>query len=179
MPTHRPTILVPDPGYHPDDFPSLASGGVRRRAPGHAHDGRCQIGDRADIERRLERLTPREYQEFVLVTGGLLNKEIAELLSILEVTVKAHRQKVMRKLEVSSPVMLGRLAERVRIVLLEPEPESEPQMTSARGWGKKPARILLTAPLQCIVESNHKTIWNQCWHHKWLRVITWRWNVQG
>jgi FixJ family two-component response regulator len=47
-------------------------------------------------------LTPREREIMALVTSGLLNKQIAIKLGISEITVKAHRGRVMRKMHVNS-----------------------------------------------------------------------------
>ena len=71
---------------------------------------------RPAILRRLERLTAREREVFVLVAAGLKSREIAEMLLITPTTVKAHRLQVMEKLEIPNLVLLGRLAERVGIV---------------------------------------------------------------
>ena len=53
-------------------------------------------------------LTPRERETMALVVSGLLNMQIAVRLGISEITVKAHRGRVMRKMRVDS------LAELVR-----------------------------------------------------------------
>lgn len=47
-------------------------------------------------------LTPREQEVMALVVAGLLNKQIAATLGISEITVKAHRGQVMRKMQVGS-----------------------------------------------------------------------------
>ena len=47
-------------------------------------------------------LTPREQEVMALVVAGLLNKQIAATLGISEITVKAHRGQVMRKMHVGS-----------------------------------------------------------------------------
>jgi FixJ family two-component response regulator len=47
-------------------------------------------------------LTPRERQVMALVVSGLLNKQIGSELGISEITVKAHRGQVMRKMEAVS-----------------------------------------------------------------------------
>ena len=61
---------------------------------------------------RLALLTPREREVAGLVAEGLLNKQIAFELGTSEKTVKVHRARAMRKLEVGSVAELARLAER-------------------------------------------------------------------
>ena len=57
----------------------------------------------------VRRLTPREHAVFDLVMDGLLNKQIASRLGSTEATVKVHRSRLMRKLEVGSIVELIQL----------------------------------------------------------------------
>ena len=47
-------------------------------------------------------LTPREREVMVLVVSGLLNKQVGAELGISEITVKAHRGQVMRKMKADS-----------------------------------------------------------------------------
>jgi FixJ family two-component response regulator len=62
--------------------------------------------DRAAGIRSLENahasLTGREREVMALVVCGLLNKQIGNQLGISEITVKAHRGKVMRKMKAKS-----------------------------------------------------------------------------
>jgi FixJ family two-component response regulator len=55
-------------------------------------------------------LTPREREIMAFVVSGLLNKQIAAELGISEITVKAHRGRVMRKMQVNSLADLVRAA---------------------------------------------------------------------
>jgi FixJ family two-component response regulator len=55
-------------------------------------------------------LTPREQQIMALVVSGRLNKQIAAELGISEITVKAHRGRVMRKMQVESLAQLVKVA---------------------------------------------------------------------
>jgi FixJ family two-component response regulator len=64
-----------------------------------------------DLRARYLTLTTREKQVMALVTGGLLNKQIASRLEISEVTTKIHRGKVMRKLAARSLADLMVMAE--------------------------------------------------------------------
>lgn len=63
------------------------------------------------IERRYERMTPRERQVFALVTAGFLNKQIAFDLGLAERTVKVHRARAMEKMEADSFAELVRIAQ--------------------------------------------------------------------
>jgi FixJ family two-component response regulator len=73
------------------------------------HVTRVQLDD---LERRLHSLTARELEVLYLVVKGKLNKQIAEELGTAEQTIKAHRAKVMTKMEVSSLADLVRLADK-------------------------------------------------------------------
>jgi FixJ family two-component response regulator len=58
-------------------------------------------------------LTPREREVMDLVVAGELNKQIGAELGISEITVKAHRGKVMRKMKAGSLAGLVMMAERL------------------------------------------------------------------
>jgi FixJ family two-component response regulator len=60
-------------------------------------------------------LSPREREVMALVVSGLLNKQIGGELGISEITVKAHRGKVMRKMKADSLADLVTIAARLRI----------------------------------------------------------------
>ena len=64
------------------------------------------------IEQRLNSLTSREHEILVLVTAGMLNKSIAYDLNMSENTVKTHRARIMRKMEVDSLAELVRATEK-------------------------------------------------------------------
>lgn len=63
-------------------------------------------------------LTPRERETMALVVSGLLNKQIAIKLGISEITVKAHRGRVMRKMQVDSLAELVRVAAALDVPLV-------------------------------------------------------------
>jgi FixJ family two-component response regulator len=54
------------------------------------------------LRTRYVSLTPRERDVMALVISGLLNKQVAGELGISEITVKAHRGQVMRKMKADS-----------------------------------------------------------------------------
>ena len=66
----------------------------------------------------LASLTPREREIMALVVSGLLNKQIAAELGISEITVKAHRGRVMRKMRVDSLADLVRVAAALDVPLV-------------------------------------------------------------
>ncbi len=63
----------------------------------------------------FESLTPREREVMAWVVSGLLNKQVAGELGISEITVKAHRGKVMRKMKADSLPHLVTMAARLRV----------------------------------------------------------------
>jgi FixJ family two-component response regulator len=54
------------------------------------------------LRARYDALTPREREVMALVVSGLLNKQVGGELGISEITVKAHRGQVMRKMRAGS-----------------------------------------------------------------------------
>jgi FixJ family two-component response regulator len=58
-------------------------------------------------------LTPREREVMALVVSGLLNKQVGGDLGISEITVKAHRGQVMRKMKAGSLPDLVTMAARL------------------------------------------------------------------
>ena len=60
-------------------------------------------------------LSQRERQVMALVVSGLLNKQVGGELGISEVTVKAHRGKVMQKMKADSLAELVKMATRLRV----------------------------------------------------------------
>jgi FixJ family two-component response regulator len=62
-----------------------------------------------------ESLTARERQVMVLVVSGRLNKQVGNELGISEVTVKAHRGRVMQKMKADSLADLVKIAAKLRL----------------------------------------------------------------
>ncbi len=61
----------------------------------------------------FESLTPRERDIMLLVVAGMLNKQVGVQLGISEITVKAHRGKVMQKMKADSLADLVKTAVRL------------------------------------------------------------------
>jgi FixJ family two-component response regulator len=66
------------------------------------------------LRNRCASLSNRERQVMALVVSGLLNKQIGGELGISEITVKAHRGKVMHKMQADSLADLVRMATKLR-----------------------------------------------------------------
>jgi FixJ family two-component response regulator len=60
-------------------------------------------------------LTPREREVMALVVSGLLNKQVGGELGISEITVKAHRGQLMRKMKANSLPDLVTMAARLNV----------------------------------------------------------------
>ena len=67
----------------------------------------------AKLHERFGSLTPREREIMALVVRGRMNKQIADDLNVSEITVKAHRGRVMRKMGAKSLAELVRMADRL------------------------------------------------------------------
>ncbi len=63
-------------------------------------------------------LSAREREVMVLVVSGLLNKQVAGELGISEITVKAHRGQMMRKMRADSVADLVRMAATLDLPLM-------------------------------------------------------------
>jgi FixJ family two-component response regulator len=70
--------------------------------------------ERDTLRDRFARLTPREREVLELVATGHLNKQIASELGTVEQTIKAHRARVMTKMEVTSLAQLVRSMDRMQ-----------------------------------------------------------------
>jgi len=74
------------------------------------------LEDQAEIttlRSSYESLTPRERDIMLLVVAGMLNKQVGVQLGISEITVKAHRGKVMQKMKADSLADLVKTAVRL------------------------------------------------------------------
>jgi RNA polymerase sigma factor (sigma-70 family) len=86
------------------------------RALAHQLAARVQR-DRLDAVRaHIAKLTPREREVFELIVRGNTNKQVGNLLHATERTIKAHRHRVMEKMQVQTLAELVSLAERAGIL---------------------------------------------------------------
>jgi FixJ family two-component response regulator len=123
--TDMPIIFITGYGDVPSTVQAMKAGAVEfltkpfgddvlRNAMSQAIErSRAALAHQADLRLRREcyaSLTPRERETMALVVSGLLNKQIAVELGITEITVKAHRGQVMRKMRVQSLADLVRVA---------------------------------------------------------------------
>lgn len=74
---------------------------------------------RDSLEKRCERLTPREREVMNFLVSGVSNQELAERLGLSRRTVEIHRSKVMRKMEA------GTLQDLVRMVFASSNSQPE------------------------------------------------------
>jgi FixJ family two-component response regulator len=90
--------------------------GAVERALAHHQVARSQRGKLDVVLAHVAQLTPRERQVFDLVIRGNTNKQVGNVLGATERTIKAHRHRVMEKLQVQSLAELVSLAERAGIL---------------------------------------------------------------
>jgi FixJ family two-component response regulator len=72
-------------------------------------------GDQRRLQERFASLTKREREVMNLVVKGLMNKQVGFELDISEITVKAHRGRVMEKMRATTFVDLVNMAGRIGI----------------------------------------------------------------
>lgn len=128
-----PIIFITGYGDVPSTVQAMKAGAVEfltkpfgddalRNAIGQAIErSRAALAHEDDLRGRracYASLTPREREIMALVVSGLLNKQIALELGISEITVKAHRGQVMRKMRVQSLAELVRVAAALDVPLV-------------------------------------------------------------
>jgi RNA polymerase sigma factor (sigma-70 family) len=87
-----------------------------QRAMAHQEAARDTKSKLDIVRAHIAALTPREHEVFELVVRGKTNKEVAKALGATERTIKAHRHRVMEKMQVQSLAELVSLAERVGVL---------------------------------------------------------------
>ena len=102
-----------------DDEDLLAAISTALEQDYHTRDSQRQ---HAALRQRVATLTPQKQDVMGLVTTGLLNKEIAYTLGTCEKTIKAHRARVMQKMQATSVAELVRMVAMVEIC----EPHTAP-----------------------------------------------------
>ena len=76
---------------------------------------RCEALEHADLLALYHSLTPREREVLPLLASGLLNKQVAWELGIVEYTVQIHRGNIMRKMKADSFATLVKLAGKLNL----------------------------------------------------------------
>ena len=79
-------------------------------------DGKPQSGETNALVKRLSSLTPQQVRVLMMLSQGLLNKQIAYELSVSEATVKAHVSAILQKLGVESRTQAVILAAKIEHV---------------------------------------------------------------
>jgi FixJ family two-component response regulator len=115
--TDMPIIFITGHGDVPMTVQAMKAGAVEFLTKPFAADvllsairnaverSRIALEQEAEVQRLREcqaSLTPREREVMALVVSGLLNKQVGGELGISEITVKAHRGQVMRKMKANS-----------------------------------------------------------------------------
>jgi FixJ family two-component response regulator len=86
-----------------------------RHALGQSAAARAGEAEMHTLRDRLSSLSDREREVMALVVSGLLNKQVGVELGISEITVKAHRGRVMRKMHADSFADLVHMAARLGV----------------------------------------------------------------
>lgn len=94
--------------FRPDAFLAAI-----RNALDRSRAALCDAGHLRDLHASYASLSPREREVMALIAAGRLNKQVGGDLGISEITVKAHRGRMMRKMRAHSLPDLVRMADRL------------------------------------------------------------------
>jgi FixJ family two-component response regulator len=126
--TDMPIIFITGHGDVPMSVQAMKAGAVEfltkpfnddvllnaiRGAIEHSRAAVHRASEMQALKNCYESLTPREREVMALVVAGLLNKQVGGELGISEITVKAHRGQVMRKMKADSLPALVTMAARL------------------------------------------------------------------
>jgi FixJ family two-component response regulator len=95
-------------------FEDLALIGAVRGAIDRSAVALRDAGELNELRDRYALLSPREREVMELVVAGLLNKQVGGELGISEITVKAHRGRMMEKMKARTFADLVRMSGRLR-----------------------------------------------------------------
>jgi len=101
--------------YKDDVLVDAIRGAIERSRAALRHDSELRV-----LRNCYTSLTPRERDVLALVVSGLLNKQVGAQLGISEITVKAHRGQVMRKMKADSLADLVTMAARLGLRPAQP-----------------------------------------------------------
>jgi FixJ family two-component response regulator len=96
--------------FSDDVLTSAIRAAIERSRVALSHDAEMQV-----LRDCYASLSPRERQVMALVVSGLLNKQVGGELGISEITVKAHRGKVMQKMKAGSLADLVKMDARLQL----------------------------------------------------------------
>jgi len=116
-------------GFIPKTLPietiRAAIGSVLEGAVWHPSDVDLALGADAETRRlvsRLASLTPQQVRVLMMLSEGLLNKQIAYALGVSEATVKAHVSAILQKLGVDSRTQAVIIASKIEPEQWQPAP---------------------------------------------------------